>query len=895
MTIRELWLRLIYPLRRGRVERELREEMSVHLTMRAEQLARGGLSTTDASRASAKLFGNRSRIVDASRAAWGWGWLDGTTQDVRYVARQLRRTPAFAIVTCATVAIGIALNATAFTFYDAFILKPLPVAEPERVVRIVEQGNAFGSELLPFAAYEVLGRARSVDSVVAVTGPQPVAAVLPGHIAADTRTLSVRFVSPDFARMLGVPTALGRWFDASDDQAVVLDHAFWTTALAADPGVLGQRIRIGSIALTIIGIAPERFAGTGLPAVPPDLWLPMATQASALPNGNWRDDGRRHWQLLARRPAATSLARVNTELTSLRQAVRDSAGKPLTLIAKPATFFQTDAGEFEVLQQVSAALMVALALILAIAAVNLLNLFAARNAAREREVTIRLAVGASRGRIARQLAIESVLLAMAGGALGVLISRVAAAWARNWIVTTMTTVSGGIAGVFLDITMDWRIVVYAAVLALVIGMTVGLWPAVAATRSDVNGVLRQGNSSTSTSRVWGRRNVLLATQVAGSLILLTAAGMLVSGVRVARQIDPRFDARHMLVVDVQDESPQMQRSMHRVAIIERLTTLPGVRAVAWTQRVPFGGTHLRTVHTANGPLAIAIDNVSERYFDVMGMPIIRGRGFTREEVTTDAPVIVISESMERLRWPAGDAVGRSVPPNDPLDAVDTTRSYTVIGVVADVRSQFLSRSDGPAVYHPYGFNVGRGSFLVRTAGPPSSEASAVRLAITNVAPTLAAATHILTMEDGPLALQRLMAELPALLAFGLALVGLLLSSVGVYGLISHIVARRTREIGVYLAIGARPVDVMWLVTMKTLRPVVWGALIGAGGAVALSMLLHSLIVTPGVPDLTFGAGAFNPAVFLGVLVVLMSVVAAACVLPAARAARLDPTNALRAE
>lgn len=894
MTVRTLWSRLTYPLRRRRVERELQAEIELHLALRSEQLERAGLSTKDAALASARRFGNRPRILDAARAAWGWSWIDGTGQDVRYVARQLRRAPVFALVTSLTVAIGIALNATAFTFYDAFILKPLPVAEPDHVVRIVEEGNAFGSELLPFAAYDVLRRAQSIDSVVAVTPPLSIGAVLPGHVSTDARVLSARFVSPEFARMLGIGTTFGRWFDAGDDRAVVLDHDFWTRALSADPNILGKRIRAGDVDLTIVGVAPTHFAGTGMPAIAPELWLPMSSQPAVAPNGNWQHDNLRHWQLLARLPARNSLARVNAELASLQQSVPDSAGKPIPLVAKRATFFQTDAGEFEVFRQVSAALTVALALILGIAAANLLNLFAARNAAREREVTVRLALGASRARIARQLAIESLFLAMLGGAIGVAMSRVAAAWARDWLVTKMTTVSGGIANVFLDITMDWRIVVYAAALSLVIGLVVGLWPAMRASRSDVNGVLRQGSSSAA-AHVWGRRNVLLAAQVASSLVLLTAAGMLVSGLRLARAIDPRFDAAHLLVVDVEDDSPMPERALHRAAIAQRLATVPGVRAVTWTRRVPFAGTHLRRADTPSGPITIAVDDASESYFDVMGMPILHGRGFTRDEVASNAPVMVISESMQRRRWPAGDALGRSVAPNDPLGGPDTSRYYTVIGVTRDVRSQFLSRSNGPSVYYPYGFDRGNGAFLVRTAGAPSAAVNAVRLAIANVSATLSTGTHIVTMMDGPMALQRLMAELPALLAFGLALVGLLLSSVGVYGLISNIVARRTREIGVHLAIGARPLDVIWLVTMRTLRPVVWGALIGGAGAVALSLFLHSLIVTPDIPDLTFGGGAFSPAVFGGVFLVLISVVAAACVLPARRAARLDPTVALRAE
>src|ERR1051326_2567625 len=267
MTARELWLRLTYPLRRRRLEADLREEMALHLDLRAASLQRDGLAPADATAAARRRFGNRSRIADASREPWGWHWLDGTLADLRYVARQLRHSPGFALVACLTIALGVAINATAFIFYDAIVLKPLAVRDPGRVIRVTQDRRAFGAELLPFAAYDVLHRdARRIQSVVAPAHPQSLAALLPGHASDDVRFINARFVSPDFSVALGVPAAHGRWFDSTDDGAVVLDYGFWTRALAADPSAIGRRIRIADAELTIVGIAPARFAGTGLPA-----------------------------------------------------------------------------------------------------------------------------------------------------------------------------------------------------------------------------------------------------------------------------------------------------------------------------------------------------------------------------------------------------------------------------------------------------------------------------------------------------------------------------------------------------------------------------------------------------------------------------------------------------
>ena len=896
MTIRELWLRLTYPLRRARVERELREEMALHVTLRAEEMARAGWTGEDAADAARRRFGNRSRVAAASRDAWGWHWLDGVGQDVSYVTRQLRRAPGFTLVASLTIAFGVAINATAFTFYDAIVLKPLAVRDPARVVRVLQNRPAFGAELLPYDAYDVLARdTRSLTSVVVSTGPQYLSVVLPGHGLDDGRVITARFVTSDFARQLGVGAAIGRWFDAADDHVVLLDHRFWTRALGADPGVIGQRIRVAGVDLTVIGVAADGFAGTGMPAAAPDFWMPISMMSAVMPNVDWRHDARSHWQILGRLAPQASLTRANAELTLLSRSITDSAGKPLPLIAKRATFFQADAGEFEVFQQVSVAFMVALALILAIAVVNLVNLFGARHAAREREVCVRLALGASRKRIAIQLASESILLALIGGGLGLIAAHRIALWLGEWISSTIASISGGIANVFLDVGLDWRVALYAAFLSALIGLAVGVWPAIRASRGDVNLTLREGVSATAGAAAWAKRNVLLGAQVAGSIVLLTAAGMLLSGIRRARDVDPGFDADHMLVVDVVDQAPGAIRAVRRAEIVRRISALPGVRAASWSARVPFAGTHLRTMARGGVSVTASIDNVAENYFDVMGMPILRGRNFTAREIATNAPMMVVSEAAARLQWPAGDAVGKSVPVNSLLSGPDTTHAYTVIGVVRDNRTNFLSRLNGPSVYFPADLGSAFGAILVRTRGNPGSVVNAVRKEVATVSPSLMSQTHVLTMRAGPMALQQLMAEVPAMVALVLALAGLALASVGVYGLISQIVTRRTREIGVHVAIGAQPRQVIALVAKKTLRPVAWGAVVGGLGAVGLSLFLRSLVAMPDVPDLTFGAGAFNPLVFLGVLAALGAVVAAACYVPARRAAMVDPTVALRAD
>jgi putative ABC transport system permease protein len=488
-----------------------------------------------------------------------------------------------------------------------------------------------------------------------------------------------------------------------------------------------------------------------------------------------------------------------------------------------------------------------------------------------------------------------VVLALVGGTLGLLGSRLIVSWFRNWLVTTTLSISGGLGGVFLNVAVDWRVAVYAALLSLLIGLAIGIWPALRAARSDANLVLREGGTSTPGSAAWGRRNLLLRMQVAGSLVLLTAAGMLLGGSRASRRIDPGFDADHVLLVVLDDGTPLTSRAAQREEIARRLAALPAVRAVAWTRRVPFAGTYLRTGQYAGARLTASVDEVNGDYFAALGIGVERGRTFTREEVARGAPVMIVSESMARLRWPGGIAIGRSVSPHELFAGPDTTRAYTVVGVVRDVRSQFLSRPNGPSIYFPYRFDVPYGAFLLRTRGTPASAATDVRVAIGGVSPLLIGHTHVITLQSGPMALQRLMAAAPASVALVLALAGLLLASIGMYGVIAQIVSRRAREIGVHMAMGARPLQVIRLVAVKTLGPVAWGAVVGSGGAVALSLFLHSLISVPDMPDLTFGAGAFNPIIFLAVLGIFAFVVTAACFVPAHRAATIDPTIALRLE
>jgi predicted permease len=876
------------------MERDLRDEMRLHLELRAEQLGRHGLDADDATLAARRQFGNVSRIADASRDAWGWRWLDHASQDFRYLGRQLVRSPGFALVVTATIALGIGINTAAFTFYDAVVLKPLPVRAPEELVRVVQDQRIPAPELLPFSAYDALrSSARSVASVIATSGPVPAGIVLTTRGARESRTAIVRLVSTDYFAALGVRPAIGRAFANVDERAVVVSHAFWLASLNGDSSAIGRSVMVGGEPLPIVGVAPSPFAGTGEPAMTPDLWMPMALQPLVVPGADWRRDMRPHWQVLGRLTTRTTLEQSRAEVTAFARVATDTAGKPTPLQVKAATFFQSDSGEFEVFQQVSTAIMVALALILGIATVNLVNLIAARNAARGREIAVRLALGASRRRIARQLATESLVLSLLGGALGLVLAVWLAQLMRAWITGVIATVGGGLGGLTFDLSIDWRVLLYAAATSIAVGLIVGVWPAIGASRTDASVSLKPGTTSTG-DRASGRlRRILLAAQVAACVVLLTAAGMLLNGLRHASDVDTGFDSDHMLIVSLDIGVGAGERSSLSEAQ-RRLSELPMVRGTAWSQRVPFGGTQTRSMMTPTGRFSVTIQRGSESMFDVLGVPMITGRTFTSAEVENDAPVVVVSRRLAEELWPGQSPIGRVIPPGRLTSGPDTTKSYSVIGMVANARTSFLSRPDPGAEYFPYSVSH-TGSLLIRTRGRPADAVRPIRVALTEFSPSFSARATIVPLTDGPIALQRLMAQAPATVAVSLALLGLILAAIGACGLIAQVVSRRTREIGIYMALGATGPQVVWLVLRQTLRPVLWGAGLGGVGAVGVSLVLRSMVAMSDAPDLTFGGGAFNLAVFAGVAATLGLMVVTASAMPARRATRVDPAAALRTD
>ncbi|HKV69905.1 MAG TPA: ADOP family duplicated permease [Gemmatimonadales bacterium] len=818
--------------------------------------------------------------------------MDSMLHDLRYAVRALWRTPGFTATAVLTLALGIALNTTAFSVYDAVALRPLAVPSPQDVVRLTAPRDRSEGELFPYTTYRAIrGAAHSLAGVVATTAPE---LVLTRYLRMERDIpTTVRFVSDNYFSTLGVLPAQGRTPGPSDESALVVSEDFWRRQLAADPGVVGSTLFVQNQPMTVAGVAPSTFAGTGSPPSTPDLFIPAAAQPRLLPGGDWlHDPSQRQWQILARLAPRQSVAGVRAELAVIARSLAPADTEVSTLSAKPATLFQTDSGEFQTFGQVMEILLVAVGIILFIGAGNLIGLVTARNAGRGRELAVRAALGASRRRIARLLVLESVVVGLSGGAVGLLVAAWLGDLIRRWLAGTLGAVSGGSFTTALDLSPDWRIVVFTAGISILVGLLVGIWPTLQVARRDLQTALKG-----TTESAWGRRrgHALLVAQLAVSLMLLTGASLLIGGARRARHIDPGFDADHILLLDLNPQTLRADPSA-RTALLarvaERLRELPDVRSVAWTDRPPMAGHAYRTVSQGPVRVTFSLKAVSGDYFDAIGARIISGRAFTPEEVAGGRDVMIVSASVARRYWPGQDPVGRTVFDHPWLARRDSGAS-TIVGVVADMRGTYLSRVDD-GLYYPQPLSPGV-TLVVRARSAPAAIAQSVLAALAGVDPLLPTQATLVSLDDGPMRIQRMMSDVPAALAGGLAAIGLLLAAVGLYGVVIQLVTRRTREIGVRMALGASRWGVVQMVLGGSLRPAFWGAVLGLVGAGATAAGFASLLAMPDAPDLTYGGGAFDPRTFATVVAVLGVVVILATIAPTRRALNVDPVEALRAE
>jgi predicted permease len=883
---------------RDLVEHELDAELEAYAELLAAEKVRDGLTPDAARRAARAELGSPERVKERVRASRVDRALYTALPDVRWALRALRRAPLFAAVAVATLALGIGGTAGVFAVADAALLRPLAgVREPERLVTLqrVQRARVLSLGYPDFA--DVRDMARALDGAAA-----HVAAGLAFRGAGAAERVVGDVVTGDYFRVLGARAALGRTLGPADTlpdapPATVLAHAFWRRAFGGDARVVGTTVTLNGRPFTVVGVAAPGFVGV-MPDEPVDLWLPMSARAVAVPNLSadvTRDRSAGWLGAFARLRPGTSAAQADAEVRAI--GARLAAAHPLTNASRalgvlPGVGLSPD--DRAEVARVLGLLGGAVTLLLVATCVTVAGLVLARSAGRRREVAMRLALGATRARLFRQLVTEGVVLSLIAAGPAVLV-----AWGVARVATALQPETSTLRA--LDVAPDWRMLAFALGTAAVSGVLLALAPALRVSRAAPAGVIAD-TSPRAGARRSALQRALVAAQVAVSLVLLVATGVTVGALRRALLVRPGFDPQGVAVASVDLGMRGYDRArgerFYR-ALLDRLHALPGARAVSLAKTMPprdwsdgvsvfLPGTEPpREVQRANEyehGLKVRMNRVGPRFFATLGIPLRRGRDFTERDDSTGALVAVVSERLARALWPGADPLGRRLSWPDPWGAAPRP-PMTVVGVAADIR--YLSLTDEPPLllYVPtLQAYDGRATVAVRTDGDAGAAVRAVAAAVRALdpdVPVLGARTLRAQMTNS-LWRQRTAAVWVG--AFGTLAV--LLAALGLYGVTAQAVEQRRQEHGVRLALGAPPRRVARGVVGEAL------ALAAAGLAVGLPAALGGASLVRAAVE---GAAPSGPALPTAAALLLLGVTLAACAAPARRAARANPVDALRAD
>ena len=795
--------------------------------------------------------------------------------DLRYTIRTLRKTPVFTGAAILTLAVGIGANTAIFSVVNAVMLRALPFAKPDRLVWVAEKNDTLNLPYWPTSALNYLSwreQQRSFEELGAIRGSNY---NLTGR--GEPEQFSGNAVTPSLFPLLGVRPILGREFREGEDQpgsppVAMIGEGLWKRRFGGEASLLGQNVTLNGIDYTVVGIAP---AAPGLLSNG-DIWTPMTIDPSK--------EFRLNHLIIAvgRLKPGVTIEQAQSEMDGVARRV----GQQYPEVKNWGIHLQT-LYDLLVPRPLRTALLVllgAVVLVLLIASANVANLLLSRAASRKKEIAVRIAMGAGRGRLLRQLLTESLVLSALGGAAGV----AAASWAVRLMNASLPPNLLPVA----DVQVDSTVLLFALGVTAATGLLFGMAPAWQAARTDLNTVLKEGGRSSVGGARPQLRNGLAAGELALATLLLIGAGLLLQSLLRLEKVRPGFQPDNLLTFQLsppQTKYPDITRSAAFYRdLIERLRTLPGVRGAAISSGAPFGaGTYSRTPTTPVGPSrlrpgeAIPIDwrSVSPDYFRTMEIPLLRGRYFTDADTPEAPPVMIVSEDTVKRLWGQDDPLGRK------LRIVGSGKEFTIIGVVGDALTAALNEDPVPAMYYSVATRVWPTmDIVVRTAGDPLSILPAVRHRVAELDPELPVST-VRSMEQWVSA-SAAQPRLNAVLVAVFACVAVLIAAIGVYGVLSYSVQQRTREIGLRMAVGAQRGDVLRLVVREGMLVALAG--IGAGllGAMALSRVLASLLY--GVPER-------DPATFAAVAAGLALVALAACAAPAFRASKVDPIIALRYE
>lgn len=844
-------------------------------------------------------------------------------QDLRYGARMLMKNPGFTFIAVLTLTLGIGVNTALYTVFNAFMLKPLPLKDPDRLVNfsgIFSGAEQSGERYKLFSYLDYLDY-RDRNTTLADLVAWNKAAVLLGEAQSGRDDLSDgsgyifgQIVSANYFAALGAEMALGRGFLPEEDRTpgthsvVVLSHRFWQRQFDGDPNIVGKTLRMQSQPFTVVGVTAPEFVGTTIDN--PEFWVPLMMRDQIVPLG--LGENHKRWVtdrdadlfgLLGRLKPGASRGKAQAEMSLIAQQLAQHypgrTRKTGVVTTSGASFVSFDAK----LLSLIVPLLLAFGLVLLIACANVANLLLARAAVRQKEIGVRLALGASRRRVIRQLLTESVLIAAIGGLTGLL----AASWTLHALYHVLLARLPELPA-SLNLEPDYRIFGFTLLVVLIAGVAAGLAPALQASRPDLASALKDEGSALGQHLSQSRlRNGLIVTQIAMSLTLLIGTGLLLRNLQSAQTIDVGFEAQNLLSVSINlnaaGEQSAPQREELRRQLAERLRALPGVKSISQAFRQPSSGQLVSTPITIAGqaapgdrPLRANYNFVSSRHFETLGIQIVRGRSFTDQEANSSAPVVVVSEATAQKFWPGQDAIGQRIgiaaalspdtendPMSSPLNAT-VFPFFEVIGIARDTRSGWVYERDGTYLYVPLWPENHRGNYLlVRAEGDVQRVIAAVRDEAEAVDPRLSA---VVQRTSDHLDEHMTPFRVLALIAGVLGALALLLASMGLYGVMSFVVTQRTREIGIRIALGAQSGDVVRLFLKEGLRLTIIGLSVGLAGGVGISRLLAAVL---------FDLSPLDPLAFGGVSTVLALVALLACWVPARRATRVEPLVALRCE
>jgi len=883
------WLKQLFS--RRRIYRDLSDEIREHLEEKIEELVAGGMSRKEAAAAARREFGNVMLVEEDSREVWRWPSAEDFLIDLRYGLRLLRKNPGSTAAVVVALALGIGLNTTVFSFVNALLLRPpTGVKAPEQLREVwIHNPRSSGAEAyLPMTYPDYLyyrDHNQSFEGMLAYDGDPH---LVIWNRSGEGQTVLGQLVAGNFFSLLGVNAVLGRTISIEDDQTatpqpvVVLGYAFWREHLGSDPSIVGKTLMLNGANYSVIGVAPAGFTGL-LVGFEPDFWAPTTIVEQITRDKGRLSNWHGHWLIAIGRlktEASTSGARaeasvlehqIETDHPDLKRNL-DATVFPATLIPAPYRVY---------VSAFTALLMAVFGFVLLIACANVASFLLARATGRTREMAVRTALGAGRGRVIQQMLVESALLSGIAGFLGLILA--------YWAAPLLLALKPASLPLTLRLPIDWRVLVFTMIVSLACGVAFGLAPALRSASVPVASNLKEETQPAGFRRS-RLRSLLMTGEIATCTVLLICATLCVRSLRNASSINPGFNTQHVIAATLNPGSLGYSDAQVRnfyEQLSKHVRTLPGVTAASFTDHLPLGPAReqtaildpMRPESGENDAISIDILRVAPDYFQTMGISLLRGRDFVSSEGAEGSGVAIINEALAKRLRKNQDPVGQRMT----FFARPGEKSSTeVIGVVPTGKYRTLGEDPVLVAYLPQ--LRARRTLVVRTTGETTTLLDNVRREIHSVDPNIAA-TDLETMQQY-MSLPLFPARTTGLLLGVSGFLALALTTIGLFGVISYIVSQRTHEIGVRMALGARPRDVLKLVVGHGLFLTATGLAVGLVGAFGAAHLLSSLL---------YGISPTDPGTFAGVALLLCTVALLACYVPARRATHVDPTVALRYE